>query len=301
MNRIDRLFAILLLLQQKHRIRGEDLAKRFNVSARTIYRDMQALSEIGVPLVPLPGEGYELPDDFRLLPVMLDHNEATAIFLAARLLIHSSEGRILLHAETALEKISGGLPPHLRDHLQTMSRMIAFFPAQQRLNWDAPHLGEILSAIEQKHSIRIRYRAYQATQDGESRVDSYHITYAEGAWYVYGYCHLVHDMRSFRLNRIKKLDILDTTFEERSILKENKPVILVRVRFADHILGHVLESPRYALVRQESWGVMRFEVHKLEEIRNWLFGFGANAEVLEPQELRDWMKNEAQRLIKQLT
>ena len=84
MNRIDRLFATLLLLQARRRLRAEDLAGHFEVSRRTISRDMAALAEMGVPLVSLPGEGYELMPGYYLPPLVFDEDEAAALFLGRR-------------------------------------------------------------------------------------------------------------------------------------------------------------------------------------------------------------------------
>jgi len=80
MNRIDRLFATLLLLQSKKRIRSQELAQRFGISRRTVYRDMAALMEMGVPIVSLPGEGYEMMPGFYLPPLLFTPDEAGAVF-----------------------------------------------------------------------------------------------------------------------------------------------------------------------------------------------------------------------------
>ena len=83
MNRIDRLFAILLGLQHKRRIRAQDLARQFEVSKRTIYRDMSALNQMGVPLAALPGEGFELVEGYYLPPLMFTEKEAVALLLGS--------------------------------------------------------------------------------------------------------------------------------------------------------------------------------------------------------------------------
>jgi predicted DNA-binding transcriptional regulator YafY len=96
MNRIDRLFGILLILQNQPRVRAQDLAERFEVSKRTIYRDITALSEMGVPIVSLPGEGYELMEGFYLPSLIFTDDEAIALFLGARLLIQQAAGALTL-------------------------------------------------------------------------------------------------------------------------------------------------------------------------------------------------------------
>ena len=94
MNRIDRLFAITLLLQARGRLRAKDLAVWFEVSERTIYRDIAALSESGVPVVSLPGEGYELMEGFFLPPLLFTSVEASALLLGAQMLTSHATGRL---------------------------------------------------------------------------------------------------------------------------------------------------------------------------------------------------------------
>ncbi len=94
MNRVDRLFAILLLLQHKRRIRAHDLAESFEVSERTIYRDMEALSESGVPLYGTPGEGYELMEGYFVPPLLFTPAEANALFLSAKMLMSYTTGEL---------------------------------------------------------------------------------------------------------------------------------------------------------------------------------------------------------------
>src|SRR5574339_67106 len=86
MNRIDRLFAILLTIQHKRRVRAQDLADQFEVSKRTIYRDLSALNQMGIPLAALPGEGFELVEGYYIPPLMFTENEAMALLLGSRLL-----------------------------------------------------------------------------------------------------------------------------------------------------------------------------------------------------------------------
>lgn len=93
MNRVDRLFAILLNLQHKRRVRAQDLAREFEISKRTIYRDISALNQMGVPIVSLPGEGFELVEGYYLPPLMFTEKEAVALVLGSRLLTQHTVGR----------------------------------------------------------------------------------------------------------------------------------------------------------------------------------------------------------------
>ena len=118
MNRIDRLFATMLLLQNKQRVRAEDLAERFAISKRTVYRDVAALHEMGVPIVSLPGEGYELMPGYYLPPLLFTPDEAGALFLAANMLIQQAEGQTAQDVATGLAKITAVLPPQTRQEAE---------------------------------------------------------------------------------------------------------------------------------------------------------------------------------------
>lgn len=300
MNRIERLFAILLLLQQGRVVRAVDLAERFGISQRTVYRDMHALSEMGVPLATLPGQGYELLDTFRLPPLMLTPEEATALFLAGRMLVRGGTGQVTRDAELALHKVAAVLPAEARAQVERLARVIDVYPTQTPLDWDEPHLLPLLAAIDDQQTLHIRYRAYQETAETERHFDPYDLTYADGAWYANGYCHLRRDLRSFRLNRITALALTGFTFVPRQIVPPKAEAITVRVRFNEATLPHVYERQHYAFVTADD-DVLVYTVHTLDEIQQWLLGFGARAEVLAPQALRDWLRAEAQRLIEQLT
>ena len=111
MNRVDRLFAITLLLQARRKIRARDLAEKFEINKRTIYRDMAALSESGVPIVSTPGEGYELIEGYYLPPLLFTPSEAAALFLSAHFLIANATGRVPKDAQAGLI-VHGNWPYH---------------------------------------------------------------------------------------------------------------------------------------------------------------------------------------------
>jgi predicted DNA-binding transcriptional regulator YafY len=301
MNRIDRLFAILLMLQDSQRVTAQQLATRFGTSERTIYRDIRALMAMGIPIVPLPGEGYELMHTFRLPPVMLSPEEAQALFMAGRMFLRQSTGRVATHTQTALVKLKSALPSRLHDLLEQYSRMIDFYSADNPLDWDEPHLLTLLDAIENNTSLQIRYRSYQRYAITTRMIAPYRLVFGKGAWYVQAYCHLRNDLRDFRLSRMQDVAITEQRFSKRQFVPYPKEVIAVKVRFSAHIVTHVRERQHYAFVREDETGLMHYEVETLNEIQHWLLGFGASMQVLEPESLRAWLREEAQSLINSLT
>lgn len=301
MNRTDRLFAILLALQATPTLRAADLAVRFEVSERTIYRDMQTLSESGIPIAALPGEGYQLLDGFHLPPLMLSPDEATALFLGGRMLARGAQGSLKHQAEAALGKVEAVLPPDSRRRLRQLAQVIDVFPAQQPIDWDDPQLVLALQAIEGRRVLAITYRGYGDDAVTKREVEPGDLTVGDGALYVNGYCRLRRDLRSFRLNRIQSMVLTGETFTPRMMIAERQTIIEVVVRFADTVLSHVHERPHYGYQHARDDGALVYHVHDLSEIRGWLLGFGSQAEVIAPDVLRSWLRDEAQRLIQLLT
>src|SRR5690348_869018 len=126
MNRTDRLLAIVLELQGKGRQRAEDLARTFETSKRTIYRDIQALGESGVPLISTPGHGYSLMPGYFLPPLSFSTEEATMLLLGSDFMAQNFDAQYRAAAQSASRKIIGVLPSKLRDEVEYLQSSIQF-------------------------------------------------------------------------------------------------------------------------------------------------------------------------------
>src|SRR5437764_1255678 len=126
MNRTDRLLAIVLELQGKGRQRAEDLAATFETSKRTIYRDIQALGEAGVPLISVPGRGYSLMKGYFLPPLSFTTEEATMLLLGSDFTAQNFDAQYRGAAQSASRKIEGVLPEKLRDEVHYLQDSIRF-------------------------------------------------------------------------------------------------------------------------------------------------------------------------------
>ena len=307
MNRIDRLFAILISLQKQKRIRSQDLAAKFEVSKRTIYRDMLALNESGVPIVSLPGEGYELLEGYYLPPLNFSDNEAVALILGTQLLKQQAAGSVTIGAQLALDKIAAALPKGVRARVESLTNIISFFAVQDRFNLDDPHLLTLQRAIQDQRIVHLRYHGLERDTTTERVVEPYRLFYAEGIWYMEGYCRLRRDMRTFRISRVEKLAPGTTIFVKR-VYERKRPngQIVVHVRFAEKILRWVRERQHYTFQEEQPPAhrgsvIMTYQVQRIAEIMPWALSWGAGAEVLAPQELRDVIRGEAQKLTNMLT
>lgn len=306
MNRIDRLFHILLILQRKKLVRAADLADEFGVSKRTIYRDLTALGEMGVPLIPMPGEGYSLVEGFYMPPLSFTSEEAQALFLGVRMLASQSSGKLAKTAEVALEKIAHILPHESKVNVQQLVEIIHFYLLPKKFDLDQPYLLQLQQAIKQHRTVHIHYHSQAHNERTERVIEPHYLTYSEGVWYVDGYCRLRKDSRSFRLERIEHLKMLTETFVRHEFSASSTQPIDVRVRFEAEVVRWVRERQHYAywqdeMVCENRDVVMCYRVSRLDEIRSWLLGWGTNVEVLVPSELRQQIRDEAKRLFEMLT
>lgn len=242
MNRIDRLFAILLTLQHKRHVRAQDLARQFEISKRTIYRDMSALNQMGIPIASLPGEGFELVERFYVPPLMFKEEEAVALTLGLRLLTHS--------ADSALAKIQVVLPGQVRARSEALTNVIGFITLGQKFDLDEPQLLVIQKAIQERRVLHLRYHGYQRDELIERDVEPHQLFYSDGVWYLEGYCRLRRDIRAFRLSRIEQLTALKETFSKKRAGKAGEQKKM-RSRF-------VLRIPLYVGCANDS--IMDFKV-----------------------------------------
>jgi predicted DNA-binding transcriptional regulator YafY len=306
MNRIDRLFAILLELQHKRRLRAQDLAWQFEVSKRTIYRDLSALNQMGVPLAALPGEGFELVEGYYLPPLMFTENEAVALILGSRLLTQQSAGSLAQSADSVLAKIKVALPDPVRARSESLTDIISFFTPKAKFDLDDPQLLLIQNAIQEKRVLHLRYRGYQKEEVTERDVEPHQLFYADGVWYLEAYCRWRKGMRDFRLSRMEAVTPRRETFQKKRTGKSQaQPVIVIKIRFAPNAIRWVREQQHYGYQGDEQEAppgtVMVYQVNQESEIIPWILGWGASAEVLSPKELRKRLRETALNLANLLT
>ena len=306
MNRIDRLFAILLTLQQKRRVRAQDLARQFELSKRTIYRDLSALNQMGIPIAALPGEGFELVEGYYLPPLMFTENEAIALLLGSRLLAQQAAGSVTHSADSALAKIQVALPEQVRARSEALTNIIGFVTPQAKFDLDDPQLLLIQNAIQEKRVLHLRYRGYKKDEVTERDVEPHQLFYADGVWYLEAYCRLRKGMRDFRLSRMETIKPRRDIFRQKRTGKpQAQPIIVIKIRFAPNAVRWVREQQHYGYQGDEKetplGTVMVYHVNNESEIIPWILGWGTSAEVLAPQKLRKSLRETALELANLLT
>ena len=213
-SRITRVMQILTTLQSGKSYAVEDLAKMFGTSRRTIFRDLKELQAIGVPYHFDPDAGgYVIDPEFFLPPVDLDLKEALSLLL----LLHKVRDELQLpfskSAMLAALKIENNLPPNIRRYcnkaLANISANIgAQAPVERSGGLDAV-FTQLQNALTRKQKVNIRYNSLAEQKIIDVELSPYHLFYNQRAWYVLGYSSVHKSIRTFKLNRILKVQITD--------------------------------------------------------------------------------------------
>ncbi|MBE3558409.1 MAG: YafY family transcriptional regulator [Ktedonobacteraceae bacterium] len=307
MSRTDRLLAIVLELQAHGRRRAEDLAATFETSKRTIYRDIQALSESGVPVVSVPGQGYSLMKGYFLPPLSFTTEEACMLLLGSDFMSRNFDAQYAEAARSAHRKIESILPEKLRDDVRYLQENIQFVVAGNANN---PHeqekLQQLRRAIIERRTVHFRYSA-RHTQESDNTsterdVDPYSLVFLRNNWLLVAYCHLRQGIRNFRLNRMDDLVLLERTFQRSDNFlvydpeREQPREMPVRILFDPEVARWVREMRPFYTVGEEETDeglLLTLRIRQESDIMQWLLGWGRHARVLEPDSLRLRLVEEA--------
>jgi predicted DNA-binding transcriptional regulator YafY len=310
MNRTDRLLAIVLELQRKGARRAEDLAATFETSKRTIYRDIQALCESGVPVVAQPGVGYSLVEGYFLPPISFSVDEATMLLLGADSAAQNFDVQYRAAAGSAGRKIEAVLSEKLRGEVEYLRGSIAFVaPTTLASGKSASFLPQLRRAIIERRTVSFDYHTRYSQDGGAARntreADPYAMLHYGDAWYLIGYCHLRKGIRNFRLDRMAGLRSLDKTFDRPPNFKLEEPVddqrnLKVVALFSPEAAPWVRESRSYYVDSMEEVAdglLVTMRVRVENEIFQWLFSWGAQVRVLEPESMRRRLMTEAGKIL----
>jgi predicted DNA-binding transcriptional regulator YafY len=303
MNRTDRLLAIVLELQRAGRRRAEDLAATFETSTRTIYRDMEALSEAGVPVVAVPGQGYALMAGYFLPPLSFNTDEATMLLLGSDVMAQQFDAQYRAAAQSAAAKIEGVLPEKLRGEVRVLQESIRFFASGDPAEHET--LLHLRRAILERRSVRFRYTARNPSEQQPPiyrEIDPYALIHLAGSWHVSGYDHLRHGPRTFRLDRIEELASLDRTFVRPASFaplqrsRDEGRDLIVRALFDRETARWVRESRSFFTVAEEETPdglLVTLAIRREADLLQWLLSWGSHVRVLEPESVRERIAAEA--------
>ena len=302
MNRIDRLSAILIQLQSKKVVRAVEIAERFEISLRTVYRDIRALEEAGVPIGAEAGIGYFLMEGYNLPPVKFTKEEAGAILMATKLAEKFTDHSIQKNLRDALYKIRSALKLEEKDYLESIENNIEVIQrptGPSGSSFPDHFLSDIQSALAQNRIINFDYYSNYNDTFTNRDIEPLSLCFYANHWHLIGYSRLRNDLRDFRSDRIMKLHVTEKYFSPKAHSGYDgyiNSIIMgsdlqeVQVRFTKKAARFISEY-KFTMGFIEGYDVDEFEEMKfmtadLEIFGRWLLQFSDSAQVISPAKLR---------------
>ncbi len=301
MNRLDRISALLIQLQSRPIVKASEMAERFGVSLRTIYRDMRTLSEAGVPLCGDSGIGYSLVEGYKLPSLMFTKEEAMAFLTAEKMIGQLTDTQNSYYFRQGMDKIRAALRGADKNYIHEMDNTIAVYKSRNARESLPNLLQTILGSINDKLIIRIDYTNIDEHKSKRS-LEAVGITYSYPNWYLSAWCHLREEYRIFRLDRIGNIE---TTAEKhtkvhpplKSLLGIDDPQCLTEV-----VLHTSKEVSRYNADRCYFMGLngekeladgqieQIYRTYSLEPLARWVLANADTTTVIRPVEVKNIIK-----------
>lgn len=311
MNRIDRLTSIILMLQSHRVLTAEKVAAHFEISVRTVYRDFAALGEAGVPIMAEAGVGYSLVRGYNVPPIMFTEAEAAALFMSGAIADKFGDDSLKQSLNGALLKVRAVLPDGHNTYLNQLDSRLEIWERQQGSS-DQQSLIPVQEAIVRKRCIQICYNAGGRGELTERTVEPLGLMFYSRQWHLIAWCQLRKDIRDFRLDRVTRWKILETTFtghadfslehylqdidEEPALI----PVQLECERWVYERMQH--EKPCQVLSTQElpeGRLLVEANAYSLVWLALWVIGAGGAALARKPPELRKRVAEGAAKIMEQ--
>jgi predicted DNA-binding transcriptional regulator YafY len=314
MNRIDRLAAMLIQLQSRPLVKAQDMAEKFSISLRTVYRDIRALEEAGVPVIGEAGTGYRLMEGYKLPPIMFNEDEASALLTAAKLMQSMTDTHSSKHYSSALDKIRAVLRLSEKVHISEIDQHIEVV-AHPAFVYKKPtelHLPKILKAIASSTIMDIHYTSIGKNESLQRKAEPVGIYYQGSHWYLVAFCRLRNDYRNFRTDKINKLVLTDEKITQThpplqdfiSKMTGQRQLHKVVIEVESDIVKYFGDQKYYnGFVKEEAAGDyvhMTFLTGSLTGFARWFMLFGEKATIVEPLELNDTIADLAKKILKKI-
>jgi predicted DNA-binding transcriptional regulator YafY len=303
MNRIDRLTAILIQLQGKKIVKAAEISERFNISLRTVYRDVKALQEAGVPIGAEAGTGYYIVDGYHLPPVMFSTEEAGAK-LMEQFGDHSSRKQFGF----AMEKIRSVLRGSEKDFLESLDENIVvqrnYGPVEED-SFPNRFLSELQQALGHQQVVNMEYFSFQEEVATRREAEPIGIFHDGSNWHLIAWCRLRQGYRDFRVDRIRKLSLTSSYYkkDKRISLQEYleqrrgaapEKTLLVKIAVNKDLRRYMRNQLYYFGLMDEVVKDDKVELTFLTSgllyLGRYLTMFGNGVEVLEPEALKVTMR-----------
>ncbi|MGE5455135.1 MAG: helix-turn-helix transcriptional regulator [Methylocystaceae bacterium] len=296
--RLDRLLAIVVLLVNRRTVRAKELAEMFEVSERTVLRDISAINQAGIPVVTYPGPrgGIGLAENYRMEQSLLALEDIVAVLGALKGMQSAFNDQGLANTINKMQ----ALVPHTRDEEFTdkVSQLVIDLTPWGDNEVLGKDIREIKQAIAERRVLSFLYLT-PGKEPGRRQVEPDHLLLKMNNWYLYGYCRLRKEFRVFKLSRLRELEVMDAIFARRLGIREaqaideyawnNEPWIEVELRFIPQLRGLAEEYFVGGEKHLEADGSLRVTINLTDSY--WTYGmilsYGNGVEVLAPQRVRN--------------
>lgn len=303
---------MVLHLQGRRVVRASDLAVHFGITERTVYRDIAALGEAGVPISGEAGVGYSLLKGYQLPPVMFSAEEAVSLFVGGELVKQFTDASLQAPMASALDKLRAVLPRDRQDHVERLvARTLIYGQSSRRTAPEAAAqrwLLPVQQGVVLRRVLRMTYQGRERAEETSRDVEPLGVVFYGGAWYLVAWCRLRKDYRHFRIDRIRRLELMAEKFELREgfSFKQHmaessarEKTLPVRVWFHRTAQERAQRESFATLIEEKAReGGAEFALYawSLEWMAHWLLSFGERAEALAPPKLRALVRVEAAKI-----
>lgn len=297
--KLDRLVAIIMLLNNRERITARELSEKFQVSVKTIQRDMEIIERAGVPIVSFKGNGggYGIIEDFKVNNSSMTKEEAALVNKLLKGLNSSYENAetiALVNKFESIKNVTGN----------SEDRLIIDFSKWGRGEGLNKIINIVDKAILNRNPIKFQY-INGSGECSERIIEPYKIIFKSLSWYVYGFCTLKNEMRIFKVTRIKDITVCEGTFEVKELASEDifkekdYERTEIQLKFKNNFKGMLMESfEEYKELKEENGYITAIiKIPYSNWVEGMLLSFGDTVEVIKPEFLRINIKNKLEKMI----
>ncbi len=295
----DRLIGILTVLLQKDKVTAPYLAEKFEVSRRTINRDIETLSKSGIPVASTAGKngGIYIMDGYKIDKTLLTSSEMQSIIAGLKGLDSVCKTN---KYKNLMEKLS-----EKNQNIKTENNHIFIDLSSWHRSSLAPKIELIHNAINEKRKIQFTY--FSPKGETIRKINPYMLIFQWSSWYVWGYCHIRKDLRMFKLTRILNLNISEESFIKIEEIPSYTPVVFdhqpdeieTTILFSDDVKWRIIDHFGIESISSYNKGnIITLTWSDKQSLFEWLLSFGTSAELLEPENLRKEFKEKAEKIMK---
>lgn len=300
MNRIDRLSAILIMLQSSVYVKPKQITERFDISIRTVYRDIRALEEAGIPITGDSRSGYSLVEGYKLPPLMFTQEEAFAFLAAERLVYKYTDKGLKESYQSGIAKIKAVMRFAEKETISSINDRIGHLDFHsQAFQHSYDRLQQLLDCVSKQEVIKIKYISHSKNEYTSRSVDPIGVFFSMANWYLIAFCNTKKDYRTFKVNRIKDIEPTEIQVNKKhppldsflTSLKKQANLNQIIIQVSNNNLGIIDESKYYqGLISEESKGEiteLHFMTFSLERFARWYLSYMDIASVIYPEELKE--------------